>query len=197
VVSFDTDWLYPTAESRAIVHALNAAAAPVSFVELSAPFGHDSFLLDVPALDRVMRASSDDALPPGYDCPTIPRGSSGGGARLPHAQLLVAGHPARDGGAGDRQQPVRRVSRGQQVAMARLVTDSRRWPISPTSTCSRSIAARLVAGDARASSPCRELQGLRRWLLFTRDAHRSTRSSAGRPAASRAAMLRDHPDIYA
>jgi homoserine O-acetyltransferase len=54
VISFDTDWLYPTAESRAIVHALNAAAAPVSFVELSAPFGHDSFLLDVPALDRVI-----------------------------------------------------------------------------------------------------------------------------------------------
>ena len=54
VVSFDTDWLYPTAESRAIVHALNAVAAPVSFVELSAPYGHDSFLLDVPALDRVI-----------------------------------------------------------------------------------------------------------------------------------------------
>jgi homoserine O-acetyltransferase len=55
VVSFDTDWLYPTAESRAIVHALNAAAAPVSFVELKAPFGHDSFLLEVPALDRVVK----------------------------------------------------------------------------------------------------------------------------------------------
>jgi len=55
LISFDTDWLYPTAESRAIVHALNAAAAPVSFVELSAPFGHDSFLLEVPALDRVVR----------------------------------------------------------------------------------------------------------------------------------------------
>ena len=54
LVSFDTDWLYPTAESRRIVHALNAAGAPVSFVELSAPFGHDSFLLDVPALDRVV-----------------------------------------------------------------------------------------------------------------------------------------------
>ena len=54
VVSFDTDWLYPTSESRAVVHALNAAAAPVSFVELSAPFGHDSFLLDVLALDRVV-----------------------------------------------------------------------------------------------------------------------------------------------
>lgn len=54
LVSFDTDWLYPTAESRSIVHALNAAGAPVSFVELSAPFGHDSFLLEVPALDRVI-----------------------------------------------------------------------------------------------------------------------------------------------
>ena len=54
LVSFDTDWLYPTADSRAVVHALNAVAAPVSFVELSALYGHDSFLLDVPALDRVV-----------------------------------------------------------------------------------------------------------------------------------------------
>ena len=55
LVSFDTDWLYPTAESRHVVHALNAAGAAVSFVELSAPYGHDSFLLDVPALDRVVK----------------------------------------------------------------------------------------------------------------------------------------------
>ena len=54
LISFDTDWLYPTTESRIIAHALNAAGAPVSFVELSAPFGHDSFLLDVPAQDRVI-----------------------------------------------------------------------------------------------------------------------------------------------
>ncbi len=54
LVSFDTDWLYPTAESRSVVHALNAGGAPASFVELSAPYGHDSFLLDVPALDRVV-----------------------------------------------------------------------------------------------------------------------------------------------
>ena len=59
LVSFDTDWLYPTAESRHIVHALNAAGAKVSFVELSAPHGHDSFLLDVPALDRVIRGFLD------------------------------------------------------------------------------------------------------------------------------------------
>jgi homoserine O-acetyltransferase len=55
VVSFDSDWLYPTEVSRRIAHGLNATGAAVSFVELSAPFGHDSFLLDVPALDRVVR----------------------------------------------------------------------------------------------------------------------------------------------
>ena len=54
LISFDSDWLYPTSESRHVVHALNAAGAAVSFVELSAPFGHDSFLLEVPALDRVV-----------------------------------------------------------------------------------------------------------------------------------------------
>ncbi|WP_326523655.1 homoserine O-acetyltransferase MetX [Sphingomonas sp.] len=54
LVSFDTDWLYPTSESRGIVHALNAAGAPASFVELKSPFGHDAFLLDSPELDRVM-----------------------------------------------------------------------------------------------------------------------------------------------
>jgi homoserine O-acetyltransferase len=54
LVSFDTDWLYPTRESRAIVHALNAAGAPVSFVELSSPFGHDAFLLEAPELNRVV-----------------------------------------------------------------------------------------------------------------------------------------------
>ena len=54
IASFDSDWLYPTAESRHVVRALMAAGAPVSFVELSAPHGHDSFLLDVPALGEVV-----------------------------------------------------------------------------------------------------------------------------------------------
>jgi homoserine O-acetyltransferase/O-succinyltransferase len=54
IISFTSDWLYPTAESRAIVHALNAVGAPTSFVELDSPFGHDAFLLDVPALDAVV-----------------------------------------------------------------------------------------------------------------------------------------------
>lgn len=61
LVSFDSDWLYPTAESRAIVQALNAVGAPVSFVELSSPFGHDAFFLEVDGFDRVVRGFLETA----------------------------------------------------------------------------------------------------------------------------------------
>ena len=54
LVSFDTDWLYPTLESRMVVTALHAAGAPVSFVELASPYGHDAFLLESPDLNRVV-----------------------------------------------------------------------------------------------------------------------------------------------
>ena len=48
VVSFSSDWLFPTPESRDLVHALNAVAANVSFVEIQSDKGHDAFLLDEP-----------------------------------------------------------------------------------------------------------------------------------------------------
>lgn len=54
VISFDSDWLYPTAEARRIVQALVAAGRHASFVELASPFGHDAFLLDTPGLDQVV-----------------------------------------------------------------------------------------------------------------------------------------------
>ncbi|MDB5570810.1 MAG: homoserine O-acetyltransferase [Hyphomicrobiales bacterium] len=50
VASFTSDWLFPTVDSRAIVHALNAGGASVSFVEIATDKGHDAFLLDVPDL---------------------------------------------------------------------------------------------------------------------------------------------------
>ena len=50
IVSFTSDWLYPTAENKAIVRALNAAAARVSFVEVESDKGHDAFLLDEPEM---------------------------------------------------------------------------------------------------------------------------------------------------
>ena len=56
VISFTSDWLFPTPESRAIVHALNAGGARVSFAEIETDKGHDAFLLDVPEFFDIARA---------------------------------------------------------------------------------------------------------------------------------------------
>jgi homoserine O-acetyltransferase len=65
VASFDSDWLFPTSESRDLVRALNAAAANVSFVEIKSDKGHDAFLLDEPdfhaALAGFLRGAAERA----------------------------------------------------------------------------------------------------------------------------------------
>ena len=61
VVSFTSDWLFPTSASRAVVHALNAGGASVSFVEIETDRGHDAFLLDVPELLTTTRGFIDSA----------------------------------------------------------------------------------------------------------------------------------------
>jgi len=48
VISFTSDWLYPTSENKDIVIALNAIGSDVGFVEIESDKGHDSFLLDIP-----------------------------------------------------------------------------------------------------------------------------------------------------
>jgi homoserine O-acetyltransferase len=59
LVSFTSDWLFPTSESRAIVHALNAVAANVSFVEIESDKGHDAFLLEEPEFFTTLRGFLD------------------------------------------------------------------------------------------------------------------------------------------
>ena len=54
LISFTSDWLYPTAESRAVARALNGAGANVSFVEIGSDKGHDAFLLDEPDFHRTL-----------------------------------------------------------------------------------------------------------------------------------------------
>ncbi|WP_436643892.1 homoserine O-acetyltransferase MetX [Microbaculum sp. FT89] len=61
VVSFTSDWLFPTEVNRQVVHALNAAGARVSFVEIETDAGHDSFLLDEPELFGAVRGFLDSA----------------------------------------------------------------------------------------------------------------------------------------
>jgi homoserine O-acetyltransferase len=61
VVSFTSDWLFPTADSRQVVHALNAAGASVSFAEITSDKGHDAFLLDEPELFAITRGFLESA----------------------------------------------------------------------------------------------------------------------------------------
>ncbi len=61
VMSFTTDWAFPTRDSRAIVHALAAAGAPVSFAEIVTDRGHDAFLLDEPEMHAILTGFIDAA----------------------------------------------------------------------------------------------------------------------------------------
>tara|TARA_B100000700_G_scaffold4704_1_gene5359 strand:- start:1371 stop:2480 length:1110 start_codon:yes stop_codon:yes gene_type:complete len=55
IVSFTSDWLYPTIENKEIVIALNAAGADVGFIEITSDKGHDSFLLEVPEFLKTVK----------------------------------------------------------------------------------------------------------------------------------------------
>ena len=55
LISFTSDWLFPTADNKDVAHALNAVAANVSFVEIKTDKGHDAFLLDEPEMFGTVR----------------------------------------------------------------------------------------------------------------------------------------------
>lgn len=56
VLSFDTDWRFDTSHSRRITHVLERGRLPVTFREIASPWGHDSFLLPIPAYHDTLRA---------------------------------------------------------------------------------------------------------------------------------------------
>ena len=61
LISFTSDWLFPTPESRAVMHALNAAGARVSFAEIETDKGHDAFLLEEAELFATVRGFLEGA----------------------------------------------------------------------------------------------------------------------------------------
>ncbi len=142
VVSFTSDWLFPTAESRALVHALNASSARVSFAEIETDRGHDAFLLDVPEFFDISRAflrirrqgaragrrrsmsmQQQVSAAPGVAAPRhralsqrSPAGRGDGGARLQGARCrLRRGRSAATAGDARYRRPRHRiVARGRQ-----------------------------------------------------------------------------------
>jgi homoserine O-acetyltransferase/O-succinyltransferase len=45
-ISYSSDWLFPTAQSREMVRAMLANGRPVSFIEIGSHYGHDAFLVE-------------------------------------------------------------------------------------------------------------------------------------------------------
>jgi len=59
VLSFTSDWLYPTYQSRAMVKAMKKNGLDVSFCEIEAQWGHDAFLLPSDRLSGIMKGFLD------------------------------------------------------------------------------------------------------------------------------------------
>jgi homoserine O-acetyltransferase len=55
VVSFTSDWLFPTAQSKEIVRALKANGIATAFLEIPSDYGHDAFLLPNDQLEEAIR----------------------------------------------------------------------------------------------------------------------------------------------
>jgi hypothetical protein len=101
LVSFTSDWLFPTADSRATVHALNATGASVSFVEIATDRGHDAFLLDVPELFATT-GGFIDAAARARGLPKMPAFSGRTGSNLPKTAVEESGEPdLREQGLGE------------------------------------------------------------------------------------------------
>ncbi len=62
VISFSSDWLYPTYQSRELVQAMKKNCLDVSFCEIEADWGHDAFLLPNPRLESLIRSFLDHAM---------------------------------------------------------------------------------------------------------------------------------------
>jgi len=55
VISFSSDWLYPSYQSQELVRALRSRNCDVAYVELESNYGHDAFLVDVAEQSSLVR----------------------------------------------------------------------------------------------------------------------------------------------
>ena len=55
VISYSSDWLYPSYQSHELVRALRSRNCDVAYVELQSNYGHDSFLVDVAEQSALVR----------------------------------------------------------------------------------------------------------------------------------------------
>jgi len=69
LLTFSSDWLFPTYQTRGLVDAIRAGRGQVSFAEIESPYGHDAFLLEPeeqrryiePFLERALQEARAEA----------------------------------------------------------------------------------------------------------------------------------------
>lgn len=54
LLSFSSDWLFPTSQSKEIVRALQNDKKEITFCEIPSPYGHDAFLLPNPMMEKMI-----------------------------------------------------------------------------------------------------------------------------------------------
>jgi homoserine O-acetyltransferase len=54
IITFTSDWLYPSYQSKQMVKAFKANDVEVSFVELDTDYGHDSFLVEIESQSKLV-----------------------------------------------------------------------------------------------------------------------------------------------
>ena len=92
VVSFTSDWLYPSYQSKELVRALNTLGINVSYVDMESVWGHDAFLLETDTMKELIsnylkRLAADQAIArPAADSVT-PRAASAQPAGAPAARV--------------------------------------------------------------------------------------------------------------
>lgn len=59
VVSFTSDWLYPSYHSKELVSALTAVGADVTYLDIRSTWGHDAFLLEVETMTSLLASFLD------------------------------------------------------------------------------------------------------------------------------------------
>jgi homoserine O-acetyltransferase len=62
LLTFTSDWLFPTYQTRGLVDAIRVARGEVSFAEIESPYGHDAFLLEPEEQRRYIEPFLDRAL---------------------------------------------------------------------------------------------------------------------------------------
>lgn len=67
VISFDSDWLFPSIQSKEIVNTLMKLGKDVSYCEIQSPCGHDAFLLEYEVQSKIIKSFLNDHIKKDYD----------------------------------------------------------------------------------------------------------------------------------